>query len=160
MIIIILLNCNPFKVVYKIKTLIHTRQQEIKICFNFYYLLYRRLVTPLTCFRWWGRSSCGCSGRRSTAPPPPPARPSTGPFSTPTSGTWEGIMEIGCVNFRQEWEGHEILHFFHFSLCASVIAAFSISALLEERNKFVMEHIQGGSPGLPDIMHDLQSFEL
>ena len=31
----------------------------------------------------------------------------------------------------------------YFSLCASVIAAFSISALLEERNKFVMEHIQG-----------------
>ena len=48
----------------------------------------------------------------------------------------------------------------YFSLCASVIAAFSISAMLEERNKFVMEHIQGGSSGLPDVMHDLQSFEL
>ena len=129
------------------------RQREIKIFSYFNHLLCRRLATPLTCFRWWGRSSCGCSGRRSTAPPPPPARPSTGQFSTPTSGMYIwGIMDIGCVTFRQEWEGHEILHFFHFSLCASVIAAFSISALLEERNKFVMEHIQGGYPGLPDAV--------
>jgi hypothetical protein len=31
----------------------------------------------------------------------------------------------------------------YFSLCASVMAAFSVSAMLDDKNKFVMEHIQG-----------------
>ncbi len=33
----------------------------------------------------------------------------------------------------------------YFSLCASVVAAFSISALLDDKNKFVMEHIQNAT---------------
>ena len=35
------------------------------------------------------------------------------------------------------------ISFLPCSLCASVVAAFSVSALLHKRNKFVMEHIQG-----------------